>query len=167
MPTVPTTPIPDSQPNDVSSPKDQATWLVKKIGDSIDYVQKARVRFQKWAGRIRVVTLVLSGVITVALGIRWDAYSDDLRNIAFVVGALTTMLASLDLYFNYRGLWVEHEEAEWRLQRLRDRIEFYISGVTDEAINAATIAEFHESYQWIWDNLSKSWLSLRRSSNFE
>ena len=165
MTSIPTTPTPDIHEGDVSAPRDQATWLLNKIDESIDYVHEIQVRFRRWAGSIRVVTLLLSGVITVALGIRWNAYADMLRNIAFVVGALSTTLASLDLYFNYRGLWIEHEEAEWRLHRLKDRIGFYLEGRTDDRMNAATVSEFHESYQWIWDNLSTSWLSLRRNSN--
>jgi hypothetical protein len=165
MTSIPKTPIPDTRKDDVSTPRDQATWLLTRIDSSIDYVRRIRARFQRWAGSIRVVTLLLSGVVTVALGIRWSEYSDTLRNIAFVVGALSTTLASLDLYFSYRGLWIEHEEAEWRLHRLKDRVGFYLEGRTDEQLNASTITEFHESYQWIWDNLSTKWLSLRRSSN--
>lgn len=108
---------------------------------------------------------MLSALVTVLLGIRWDAYSDDLRNLAFIVGTIATTTASLDLYFNFRGLWIEHEEAMWRLHRLKDRIEFYMEGRSDNDIDSNVVAKFHEAYQWIWDTLSISWLSLRRSSS--
>jgi hypothetical protein len=164
MRSVPPTPIPATPPGDVSSLKDQAGWLVKKIDESIDYISKMRIRFQRRAGSIRIVTLITSGIVTTLLGIRWAEYSDIFRNVAFVTGTLTTTLAALDLYFNFRGLWIEHEEAEWRLHRLKERIEFYMEGRTEEKLDAVTIAKFHDSYQWIWDNLSTSWLALRRST---
>jgi hypothetical protein len=165
MATLPKTPIPDTQRGEGASPKDQATWLLGKIDTSIDYVHNQRDRFQRLAGSIRVGTLILSALVTALLGIRWQAYSGLLRNVAFIVGTLTTTLASLDLYFNYRSLWVEHEEAEWRLQRLKDRIGFYLEGRKPEEIDGTVMAKYHESYQWIWDHLSTNWLALRRSTH--
>ena len=164
MSTIPPTPIPDTNQDNVSSVREQALWLQKQVEDSIRYVHMIEMRLRRSASIIRIITLLLSGVVTIALGIRWPAYAETLRNIAFVLGAVSTMLISVDLYFNYRGLWIEHEEAEWRLHRLKDRIAFYLQGRADDQLSAATVAGFHESYQWIWDNLSTRWLTLRRNS---
>jgi hypothetical protein len=165
MTSIPQTPTPDTSTDDVSSVREQALWIQKRVEESIQYIHTKEMRLRRWAGSIRVITLLLSGVVTIALGIRWPEYAETLRNVAFVIGVVSTTLVSVDLYFDYRGLWIEHEEAEWRLHRLKDRIAFYIEGRTDEQLNATTVAGFHESYQWIWDNLSTHWLTLRKNIN--
>jgi hypothetical protein len=165
MTSIPQTPVPDTSSDAVTSVRDQVVWLLNQVEESIQHIHGREMGLRRWAGSIRVVTLVLSGLVTIALGIRWPAYSELLRNVGFVLGAISTVIVSLDLYFNYRGLWVEHEEAEWRLHRLKDRIKFYLEGRTDDQLNAATISGFHESYQWIWDNLSKHWLAMRQASH--
>ena len=161
------TPIPDLKNELSTNPKKQANYLLDKIENSIEYVQKKRIRYQTFSGSLKIIVLILSGIVTVLLGIRWDQYSEELRNIAFVIGATVTVFSSLDLYFNFRSLWVEHEEAKWRLNRLKDRVEFYLAGTEDDKIDAGTISEFHESYQWIWDNLSTNWLYYRKKEGIE
>jgi len=162
-------PIPDlegiSRSQIAEDPKAQVEWLLQQIDDSLKCMAGKRTHFQRAAGYIRVGILILSGTVTVLLGLWTPDSEDTLRNVAFVIGAIVTTLSSLDFYFNYRGLWVEHEEAEWRLHRLRDRLSFYVSGVGAGEIDPQVLIEIHEAYQWIWDNLSTRWLSLRRTES--
>lgn len=137
-----------------------------KIKEGLDYVSVKRTAFQVVASRIRLVILLLAGLITIVLGIRITGWDDILRNAAFVLGGLSTTIASLDVLFNYRALWVEHEEAEWRLHRLQDRLEFYLSGCEDTP-DPQRLVEFHEAYQEIWDQLSTKWLMHRRNTMFK
>jgi len=161
------TPIPDLSEKSIENAYDQAEWLLDSISSSLKYIQNGRTRFQKWAGSLRVVGLILSAGVTIALGIKWEQFSDELRNLAFVLGALATLLGSVDLYFNFRSLWIEHEEAKWRLNRLRDRINFYLSGVSKDSVDPVVISQFHDSYQWIWDNMSSNWLALRQNARLD
>lgn len=164
MSELPRTPLPTNGRDIGGTPADKADWLLRKIGESIVYIQAKRLNLKRWASRTRLLSMIVAGGITVALGIRWEPYEDFLRNLAFLLGAMATTLASIDLYFNYRDLWIEHEEAKWRLHRLKDRIEFYLAGTAKESVEGSVISEFHDSYQWIWDHLSTNWLALRRSN---
>lgn len=156
--------LPASMPGE--NPLAQADWLKAKIADGLSYVSTKRSTFRAVATRIRLVVLGLSSLITIVLGIRVAGFDDILRNIAFVLGGLATTIASVDVLFNYRALWVEHEEAKWRLHRLQDRLEFYISGCKDNP-EPQRLVEFHDAYQDIWDQLSTRWLKHRRDTVFK
>jgi len=69
---------------------------------------------------------------------------------------------ALEPYFNYRALWIEHEEALARLYALQDRLDFYLSGAEPEDLDVQKLTEYHEQYQMIWDELSKKWIQQRK-----
>jgi hypothetical protein len=156
--------LPASVPGE--NPLAQAEWLKARIAEGLSYVSIKRSTFRAIASRIRFVVLLLSSLITVVLGIRLAGMDNILRNVAFVLGGLATTIASIDVLFNYRTLWVEHEEAKWRLHRLQDRLDFYLSGCSDNP-EPQKLVEFHEAYQDIWDQLSTKWLKHRRDTVFK
>ena len=85
--------LPPSVPGE--NPLAQAEWLRLRIADGIDYVSAKRTTFRDRASRIRLVVLLLSSLITVALGIRLKGWEDILRNVAFVLGAYPPRLPLL------------------------------------------------------------------------
>ena len=92
-------------------------------------------------------------------------FEDRLRMIAFVLGAIVTMLTALEPFFNFRSLWVEHEEAVYHLYRLQDDFNFYLAGKQPAELSLAKLEEFNRRYGQIWVDLSERWLELRRSNS--
>jgi hypothetical protein len=85
-----------------------------------------------------------------------------LKDVAFVLTALVTVLNALEPFFNFRALWVEHEAALWKLRRLRNKLEYYTAGKKFENMSIAIINDFQSEYQTIWDDLSQSWINYRK-----
>ena len=84
--------------------------------------------------------------------------------VAFVLGAIVTMLAALEPFFKFRSLWVEHEETVYRLYRLQDDFNFYLTGKQPTQLSLEKLEEFNQRYGQIWVNLSERWLEYRRSN---
>ena len=96
------------------------------------------------------------------LGLQIVGFAEYLKLAAFVFGSLANLLNALEPFFNYRVLWIEHEEAEGKLYRLKDEIEYYIVGTTSENIDLDMLDGFLKRYLEIWNKLSKAWIDNRR-----
>ena len=85
--------------------------------------------------------------------------------VAFTLGAIVTVLNALEPFFNFRSLWVEHEEAVYRLYRLQDDFTFYLKGKQPKDLSQEKLEEFNQKYGQIWVDVSRRWLALRRSDD--
>lgn len=148
-----------------------ATDLRKKIEllsefvqSSIADVSKKRKLNQRRATAIKVVILCTSGGATILLGLNLDQTMDvSVKNIAFALTSLVTLLNALEPFFNYRALWVEHERANAAFFHLKDRLQFYISGRSDSTLEADQIENFYTEYEQIWASLNQAWTTQRQS----
>src|ERR1700754_333519 len=93
------------------------------VSADMDWADSRKVRFRGSATRVKVASLVLAALSTVILGIEvipgrsW---------VALPMVAAVTVLGSLETFFNWRSRWVLMEEAQYRLNRLRDEIDYYL-----------------------------------------
>lgn len=147
-----------------TSDNNQIQWLLNRIDESLAYIAKKRIFFQYRASLIKIVTIVLAAGITICLGLRLPVYEAELRAIAFIMSGIVTLLNALEPFFNYRSLWIEHEEAKYKLHRLKDQIEFYIANDQCTSVETDKLVEFQANYHEIWDSLSNKWLQYRRIS---
>jgi hypothetical protein len=53
--------------------------------------------------------------------------------IALPMVALVTVIGGLEAYFNWRSLWVLMEETQYRLNRIRDEMDYYLTFITGES----------------------------------
>jgi len=140
----------------------KADFLNGKIDSALKHVRQKRKENQRKASTIRLATLIFSSVTTILLGLQVVGIEPQLKNIAFVFGALVTLMNALEPFFNFRALWVEHEAALWKLHRLKDKTDYYLEGITSEQLDARKLGELQLEYQGIWDELSKSWIDYRK-----
>jgi hypothetical protein len=157
-------PVPPSTSADMAA-SDRLDWLSNRVDQSLTLVAEKRARFQKAASRIQVTTIALTGGVSLCLGLDMAGIEGPLKATAFVFGVVVTLMNAIEPYFNMRALWIEHEDAKFRLHRLRDRIDFYRAGLTHEPICAEAVLEFEKQHQDIWERVSTEWLSRRRYSN--
>ncbi len=136
--------------------------LREHIQYSIENTQGKARSNKRRASFIKLASLVTSALVTVLIG--WNSAGLEiwLNNIALAGAATVTLLSALEPFFNYRALWVEHEEAAWRFYAVQDDIEFYLAGKEIADVDDAQLDEYHARIRRIWDELSQRWLSFRR-----
>lgn len=136
-------------------------WLSTAIQEGLNRSRKKKKTFKNRAAAIRISTVVLAGAVTVLLGLQIQGLEDRFRMVALILGAIVTVLAALEPFFNFRSLWIEHEEAVYRLYRLQDDFTFYLAGKQPEDLSLEKLDEFTARYGQIWIDLSERWLELR------
>ena len=145
-----------------SSNAEKIEFLKKRIDDSLTRAQNNRRNNQRKASFIKITVTLFSATATVLLGLQIQNLDSLFKSVAFILTALVTTLSALEPFFNFRALWVEHETALWKFHILRDKLEFYLAGITPEEANPDKINGFHNEYLSIWNELNKSWISHRK-----
>jgi hypothetical protein len=140
----------------------QVKWLLNRIDESLSDIGKKKIFFQNRASIIKMLAIALSAGLTICLGLRLPEYELELRMAAFLMGGIVTFLNALEPFFNYRSLWIEHEEAQYKLHRLKDQIDFYMAGDLMTSIEPDQMDKFYANYNEIWDSLSNNWLKFRK-----
>lgn len=158
--------------NDKESPHAQLIWLLEETNNGLKRARERKQQFKARASFTKVFTLVAGATLTLLLGIQFPDsinLSKDteliLRMIAFILGVFVTLLNAFEPFFNYRALWVEHEEAVYKLYELRRDLEFYFSGANKTDISQESVFEYKERLNNIWRELSEKWLSYRRAGD--
>ena len=140
----------------------KAEWLNKKIEEAIAHTRRNKSRNRKRATAVRTAQIAFSGIATILLGLQISGYEPVFKEIAFVLGALVTLLNALEPFFNFRSLWVEHEAAQAKFHRLKDQLEFFITGIDIGKANLEMLYHMNDEYGSIWNTLSETWVQYRR-----
>ena len=144
--------------------REKIELLSEFVKSSIADVSKKRKLNQRRATAIKVMILCTSGGATILLGLNLDQTMEiSVKNIAFTLTSLVTLLNALEPFFNYRALWVEHERANAAFFHLKDRMQFYSSGRTESTLEADQIEKFYTEYEQIWASLNQAWTTQRQS----
>ena len=140
----------------------KAEILISSINNALGYQKMRKEQNKRKASIIKMSSILLAGSATILLGLQISGYEKYLKEIAFVLGALVTLLNAVEPFFNFRALWVEHEAALAKFYRLKDRIEFYLVGKEATQVNPEIIKQYYAEYEEIWSTTSRAWISHRR-----
>lgn len=141
----------------------RAAWLKERVRDAITNIAGKRRTYRLLGSGVRLITILLTGAMTVCLGLDVPADSAAvLKSTALIAGVVVTMLNALEPLFNFRQLWVEHEEAKYRMHRVQDRLAYLLAG-GDDHIDPDALEALRSEYTDAWDALSTRWLKARRS----
>jgi hypothetical protein len=158
----------DESANPVRAPVTQSQLLESQIEGSIHSVRWVRDFNKRRASIIRIGSLVASTAVTVLLGLKIASADAYLQQTAFVLGATVTLLSALEPFFNYRALWIDHDQALADLYELRNDLAFFLMGPEpDVNKNANDLDAFRIRHNAIWSRLSKAWVEHRRSGSRE
>ena len=69
------------------------------------------------------MSLVLAVSSTIILGLQQLNFC---TGLAFSFVAVGTLVSAVEPFFNWRSRWILMEEAQYRLQRIRDELEYYL-----------------------------------------
>lgn len=131
--------------------------LFRKLVEGIrqDFERRRR-RDKKKSFLLQMATVVLSAGITVLLGLRVDGLNVWFSNIALVFGALVTVCAAWDAFFEHRQLWIIRASTVFRLESLERRLRTLgpnnggLGGLADEL--EQILADDHREWQTLRAN---------------
>jgi len=81
--------------------------------------------------------------------------------VALALGALVTVLAAMEAFFNHRGLWVSRTVTVRRLEELRRHVDYRLAGLNDGEISPQLVDELLAELDHIVADDHKAWLRLR------
>jgi len=121
-------------------------FLIKVLHEYVTNLLKEENKLKWKLNFIRVLTIVLSLLVTVLLGLKmgWMA------NVALVASALLTAVNTWDGYANYKDLWIKHIETRRKTMQLIGELMLHL---TEEANHAdmESYKEFYTKFQELND----------------
>jgi hypothetical protein len=129
------------------------------VSADMEWTDSRKIRFRTRASSIKVAALVLTALSTIVLGI---PAIPSRASIALPMVAVVTVLTALETFFNWRSRWVLMEEAQYRLNRLRDEMDYYLVVTPSGAITKEKLDEFFAEQQAIWSDVSRRWVESRK-----
>ncbi|HLN69613.1 MAG TPA: SLATT domain-containing protein [Streptosporangiaceae bacterium] len=134
----------------------------KTVSGDMEWADSRKHVFRRRASYVRVATLLLTAASTVVLGI--EAIPSRAA-IALPMVALVTVLGQLDSFYNWRSRWVLMEEAQYRLNRLRDDIDYYVITTPPPELEEERLKKFFLEQQATWNDVSRRWIGFRKVGN--
>ena len=141
-------------------PYQVAMRLRTDIETGIEWARARKTRFRRASSVIKVVSLALSVLATVILGLQ------DLNfwtGLAFGLIAVSTAVNAVEPFFNWRSRWVVMEETQYRLQRIRDELNYLLLRTQPQHLRFDDVDQFFAKTQEVWKDTSLRWLQYRRS----
>jgi hypothetical protein len=128
------------------------------VSADMAWADSRKRRNRRRASMLRIVALGLTAASTVVLGI--EAIPNR-QWWALPMVALVTVLGGLEAFLSWRSLWVLMEETQYRLNRLRDRMDFHLVSTPSGDLTLDQLTEFFDEHQAIWADTSRQWLGFR------
>jgi hypothetical protein len=128
------------------------------VSSDMDWADSRKNRFRTSASRVRLSTLLLTASSTIVLGLGLSFSA----KVALPMVAAVTVLSALETFFNWRSRWVLMEETQYRLNRLRDEIDYYVVVTPSAEITREKLDEFFQEQQTIWSDVSRRWIEFRK-----
>jgi uncharacterized protein DUF4231 len=129
------------------------------VSADMDWADSRKRRFRRRASFVRVSALLLTAASTVVLGI---PEIPGRASIALPMVALVTVLGGLETFFNWRSRWVLMEETRYRLNRLRDEMDYSIVATPTEELSRDRLQAFFDQHQATWADASRQWVEFRK-----
>lgn len=141
----------------------KSDFLKEKISKQIKSFKERKERNQKQAIKIKLTSTFLAATTTVLLGLNGFNPTGKLavQNIAFTLSAGVTLISALDIFFNYRGLWIRYQGTLNDLYELRTDLEYLLTqGVQN--VKEEELDGLYKRYQMILKETNSSWSELRK-----
>jgi hypothetical protein len=129
------------------------------ISSDMDWSDLRKARFRASATYIKTGVLVLTATSTIVLGI---SAIPSRAVVALPMVAFVTVLGGLEGFHNWRSRWILMEECQYRLNRLRDKIDYYLILTPEADLQRKYLDEFFAEQQEIWADTSQRWIEFRK-----
>lgn len=129
------------------------------VSADMAWVDSRKHRHRRRATQLRFATLSLTAASTVVLGI--EAIPNR-QWVALPMVALVTVLSGLEGFLSWRSMWVLMEETLYRLNRVRDRMDFHLVSTPVDDLTPNELRGFFDEQQEIWADVSRRWVGFRK-----
>lgn len=129
------------------------------VSADMDWVDSRKARFRLRAFCAKVAALALTGASTVVLGI---PAIPGRAAIALPRVALVTLISALEPFFNWRSRWVLMEEAQYRLNRIRDEMDYDLVTKPAADLSLDRLRGFFADQQEVWHDVSRQCIEFRK-----
>ncbi|WP_206050873.1 SLATT domain-containing protein [Nocardioides speluncae] len=143
------------------SPEEALVAFRDLVSADMDWADSRKTRFRRSAAVVRILALGMTALSTVILGI---SAIPNRASWALPLVASVTLLGGLDAFFNWRSRWVLMEETLYRMNRLRDEIDFLLVTGDPAQVTREQLERFFADQQAIWSDVSRRWVEFRRTS---
>lgn len=139
-------------------------YLSQEIERHIDLFDGKRQKNKFLALGIKLLGATLAGTVTVLLGISVPQKSMTYNNLALILSALITVLATWDGFFNHKALWIRFTLATNALRALKQDLE-YINAKNGGRIDVLETDRISSQLRAILKQTHESWEELRREDS--
>jgi len=143
-------------------PYQVALRLRNDIVEGIAWAGTRKSRYRRAASTIKVTSLAMSVISTIILGLQ---NLDFWTGLAFGLVAVSTAVNAVEPFFNWRSRWVLMEETQYRLQRIRDELNYTLMRTPPQHLRFDDVDAFFTRTQDVWKDTSLRWLQYRRADN--
>lgn len=146
-------------PGSALAPHQVAVRLQGQVSEGITWARRRKAKFRRSASAIRSVSLVLAVASTIILGLQQLNFW---TGLAFSFVAVATLVSAVEPFFNWRSRWILMEEAQYKLRRIQDELEYYLIKTAAADVTLDDLDPFFERLQGVWTDTSERWLTYRR-----
>jgi hypothetical protein len=129
------------------------------ISADVEWIDSRKKRFKKPASRVRITALVLTALSTIVLGI---PQIPERASFALPLVAAVTLLTGLETFFTWRSRWLLMEETQYRMNRLRDEMDYYLVTTPAVDLRRDRLDAFYAEQQELWADVSRRWVEFRK-----
>ena len=129
------------------------------VSADMKWADSRKVRFRTSASIAKLAALVLAAASTIVLGI---PAIPNRTAIALPMVATVTLVSALEPFFNWRSRWVLMEETQYRLNRIRDEMDYHLVTTPAADLNQDQLRRFFMDQQDVWRDVSRRWAEFRK-----
>ena len=129
------------------------------VSADMGWTDSRKIRFRRRASYMKVAALLLTAASAVVLGIQ---AIPSRASIALPMVAIVAVANALEPFFNWRSRWVLMEEALYRLNKIRDEMDYYLVTTPAAALKRDKLYQFFLQQQEVWGDVSRRWVEFRK-----
>lgn len=129
------------------------------VSADMDWADSRKARFRARAAAAKIAALTLTAGSTVVLGI---PAIPNRTAIALPMVALVTLVTALEPFFNWRSRWVLMEETRYRLNMIRDEMDYYLVTTPAADLDRDQLYRFFTGRLDVWTDASRRWIEFRK-----
>jgi ABC-type multidrug transport system fused ATPase/permease subunit len=145
--------------------EDRIKFIEDKIQEYINFYKKRREWNRFLSFTVKLLVAIFAVAITAILGFTFEGKSGNiLKNIALILGALITVINTLDMFINHKGLWIHHTNAMMEVLILKNELA-YLKVKKPSEMTPADLDEIFNKLQDIILRANSDWKDIRKKEN--
>jgi uncharacterized membrane protein len=140
----------------------EVEFLRKRLQQEIDSFRKRRTSNRAKAFLVKIITVALGALATVALGVKSylpPKYEPWLSALALCVTAVIPIVATWEAFFDHRWLWIQYTATLGMLYSLSDELEYAMA--TGSQLSQQKLDDLYARLQTALVSTNTSWAEKR------